>query len=152
MCQNSHKIFPIYVRVNDCEYKASRYTPPQFCCMLLSPISHFLIIALQYYPFCLAGKKKTHKYSSSALIFKKLQSLLLRKQQKNVTLGSVKIKAATDSLQHQCQACEQRLWVSTNRKLQQTSHQPPKGVHTLAPGFRYKIKFEIQGSILKQLL
>lgn len=54
----------------------------QFCCMLLSLISHFLTIALQYYPFCLAWKKKTHKYSSTALIFKKLQSLLLEKQQK----------------------------------------------------------------------
>lgn len=80
--QNSYKIFPVYVRVNHCEYNASRYTLPQICCMLLSLIGHFLITALQYYPFCLTRKKKTHKYSSTALIVKELQSLLLRKQQK----------------------------------------------------------------------
>lgn len=135
MCQNSYKIFPVYVRVNHCEYNASRYTLPQICCMLLSLIGHFLITALQYYPFCLA-RKKNSQVLEYCLNLQRASKSVAEETAENVPLGSAKIKVVTDSLQHQCQACYQRLWVSTITSYNKlhTSHQ--KEVHTLAPGFR----------------
>lgn len=90
----------------------------QFWCMLLSLISHFLTIALQYYPFCLAGKKENSQVLEYCPNLQKASKPIAGETAENVPLGSVKTKVVMDSLQHQCQACYQRLWVSTNNKLQ----------------------------------
>lgn len=114
MCQNSYKIFPIYVRVNHCECNTSRsvllYAPVPD-----KPFSYYCTAVL---PILFSWKKENSQVLEYCPNLQKASKSIAGETAENVPLGSVKIKVAMDSLQHQCQACYQRLWVSTKNKLQ----------------------------------
>ena len=117
LCQNSYKTLPIYVRVNHCEYNASMYTATVLLYASV-PDKPFSYYCTAVSPILFSWKKENSQVLEYCPNLQKASKSIAGETAENVPLGSVKIKVATDSLQHQCQARYQRLWVSINNKLQ----------------------------------